>query len=74
MNNKMNRETFQKAAELSVGMINYFKEKDENMDHRLLLLSLAISYATLSKGTGVNLHKAMELIMTVYKSTEIVNE
>ena len=74
MNPKLTRETFRQAAELSVELINYFNEKDKNLNQRLLLLSLAISYATLSKGTGVNLHQAMELIMTVYKSTEIVND
>lgn len=74
MNPKLTRETFRQAAELSVEQINYFNEKDKNLNQRLLLLSLAISYATLSKGTGVNLHQAMELIMTVYKSTEIVND
>ena len=74
MNPKLTRETFRQAAELSVELINYFNEKDKNLNQRLLLLSLAISYATLSKGTGVNLHQAMELIMTVYKNTEIVND
>ena len=74
MNPKLTKETFRQAAELSVELINYFNEKDKNLNQRLLLLSLAISYATLSKGTGVNLHQAMELIMTVYKNTEIVNE
>ena len=74
MNPNLTREMFQQAAELSVELINHFKEKDKNLNQRLLLLSLAISYATLSKGTGVNLHKAMELIMTVYKNTEIVQD
>ena len=74
MNPKLTREMFQQAAELSVELINHFNEKDKNLNQRLLLLSLAISYATLSKGTGVSLHQAMELIMTVYKNTEIVQD
>jgi hypothetical protein len=74
MNHQLTREMFHQAAELSVEMINYFNEKDKNLNQRILLLSLAISYATLSKGTGVSLHQAMELIMTVYKNTEIIHD
>ena len=74
MNKKLTREMFHEAAQLSVDMINYFNEKDPQPNHKTLLLALAVSYATLSKGTGINLHQAMELIMTVYKNTEIVND
>ena len=74
MNNKLTKEMFQEAAQLSVDMINYFNEREKTPNQRLLLLALAISYVTLSKGTNVTLHQAMEVIMTVYKNTEIVNE
>lgn len=74
MNTKLTREMFHQAAELSVEMINFFNEKDKQLNQRLLLLAIAISYATLSKGTGVTLHQAVELIMTVYKNTEIVQD
>ena len=74
MNLKLTRQTFQQAAQLSVDMINYFKQREENINNKVLILSLAVSYATLCKGTGVNLHQAMELIMTVYKNTEIVQD
>ena len=71
---KLTKEMFQEAAQLSVDMINYFNERDKAPNQRLLLLALAISYVTLSKGTNVTLHQAMEVIMTVYKNTEIVND
>jgi len=74
MDTKLTREMFHQAAELSVEVINFFNEKDKRLNQRLLLLSLAISYVTLSKGTGITLHQAMELIMTVYKNTEIVQD
>ena len=74
MSNKLTKEMFQEAAQLSVDMINYFNERDKAPNQRLLLLALAISYVTLSKGTNVTLHQAMEVIMTVYKNTEIVND
>ena len=74
MKNKLTREMFQEAAQLSVDMINYFNEREKVPNQRLLLLALAISYVTLSKGTNVTLHQAMEVIMTVYKNTEIVND
>lgn len=36
--------------------------------------ALAIAYATLSKATDTNLHDCIDMIMTIYKNTQVVKD
>ena len=74
MNKQISKELFMEAAQLSMEMINFMREQRPDLNQKLGLFALAIAYATLCKGTDVNLHSAVELIMTIYKHTEIEHE
>lgn len=74
MNKQISKELFIEAAQLSMEVINFMREKRPDLNQKLGLFTLAVAYATLCKGTNVNLHSAVELIMTIYKHTEIENE
>ena len=36
--------------------------------------ALAIAYTTLSKATGTSMHDVIDLVMTIYKNTEVEKE
>jgi hypothetical protein len=36
--------------------------------------ALAIAYTTLSKATGTNIHDTIEMVMTIYKNTQVVED
>lgn len=36
--------------------------------------ALAIAYTTLSKATGTSMHDVIDLVMTIYKNTEVERE
>ena len=72
MKQELTKEMFHEAAQLSAELVYFLNEKQKKPDNRMLLLSLAICYSTLAKGTDVTLHQAMELIMAIYKNTEII--
>ena len=74
MDRNLTREMFHDAANLSVDIINHLKDIAPDKANKIYLLALAITYSTLSKGLDVNLHQAMELIMTIYKNTEIIKD
>lgn len=71
---KLTREMWEEAASASTDIINYVQKQRPELDHRSLLLALAITYTTLSKGTGVPMHSALELVLTIYKNTEILKD
>lgn len=62
----------QDAVRLSTEIIHFFKDKKE-FNNRRLMTALAVTYCALAKGTGVSLHTAMELVMAIYKNTEIAD-
>lgn len=70
---KIQREEFEKATTLSISLINQLQEAGVN-NESTLRLALAIAYTTLSKGTKVDLHATIELIMAIYKNMEIIND
>lgn len=67
------REMWEEAHKLSLSMIDVVQQQ-ENVDKRLLLLALAISYSTYAKATNMPVHSALELVMTIYKNTEIIDD
>lgn len=71
---KLTREMWEEATSVSTDIINYIQEENPDLNHRVLLLALAITYTTLSKGTNVPMHSALELVLTIYKHTEIIKD
>lgn len=71
---KLTREMWEEATFVSTDIINHIQKQRPELDHRSLLLALAITYTTLSKGTGVPMHSALELVLTIYKNTEILKD
>ena len=71
---KLTREMWEEATKISTDIINHIQEENPDLNHRVLLLALAITYTTLSKGTGVPMHSALELVLTIYKNTEILKD
>jgi hypothetical protein len=70
----LTREMWEEATVVSTDIINHIQKERPELNHRLLLLALAITYTTLSKGTGVPMHSALELVLTIYKNTEILKD
>lgn len=70
---KITKEMWKDAHSLSMSIIETI-QKDEAHDKKPLLLSLAIAYATFSKVHNVTMHSAIELVMTIYKNTEIIHD
>jgi hypothetical protein len=66
------KEMMEEAASLSILIINRIQEESPDINPKMVLLSLGIALATLSKGTDVPLHSLMELVMSIYKHTEII--
>lgn len=71
---KLTREMWEEATKISTDIINHIQEENPDLNHRVLLLALAITYTTLSKGTNVPMHSALELVLTIYKNTEIIKD
>lgn len=71
---KLTREMWEQATSVSTDIINHIQKENPDLNHRVLLLALAITYTTLSKGTNVPMHSALELVLTIYKNTEILKD
>ena len=61
------------AQDLATQIVDFVQEADPDQENRWRL-ALAIAYATLSKATDQPLHQALEMVMTIYKNTEVSQE
>lgn len=60
------------GKELASKIVELVQNRDE--DFGTAISGMAIAYATLCVAEGVVLHDCMELVMTIYKHTKIVEE
>lgn len=58
------------AQDLAMQIVDFVQETDPDQE-KTWRLALAIAYATLSKATDQPLHQALEVVMTIYKNTEV---
>ena len=68
------RRKLEDAVQLSTEIIRFLKEDRREFNSRRLMFALAICYSSLAKGTNVPLHAALELVMTIYKHTEVIDD
>ena len=60
------------GRELASKIVELVQNRDE--DFSTAMSGMAIAYATLCVAEGVKLHDCMELVLTIYKHTKIVDE
>jgi hypothetical protein len=60
------------GRELASKIIEVVQNRDEKVG--AAISGMAIAYATLCVAESVKLHDCMELVMTIYKHTKIVDE
>ena len=66
--NKINQ-----AREIAVQMVDTLQDITEN-DMELAINSACISFAALAVAQDMSLHKAISLLMLIYKNTELVKD
>jgi hypothetical protein len=74
MKKKITREEWEEAHEVSLSIIDLINAHEEVADKRKVLLALAIAYSTFCKVAGADMHTSLELVMTIYKNTEIIED
>jgi hypothetical protein len=60
------------GKELASKIVELVQNRDD--DFSTAMSGMAIAYATLCVAEGVKLHDCMELVLTIYKHTKIVDE
>lgn len=70
MNEKKTFEELMKARDLAADIVDSIQESEE--DGNVALFALAIAYTTLGKAMGREFHELMDISMTVYKRTNVV--
>ena len=68
-----NIEKINQAREIAVQMVDTLQDITEN-DMDLAISTACIAYAALSVAHGMTLHKAISLLMLIYKNTELVKD
>ena len=66
-------EKINQAREIAVQMVDTLQDITEN-DMDLAISTACIAYAALSVAHGMTLHKAISLLMLIYKNTELVKD
>ena len=66
-------EKINQAREIAVQMVDTLQDITEN-DMDLAISTACIAYAALSVAHGMSLHKAISLLMLIYKNTELVKD
>jgi len=62
----------EEGKELASKIVELVQNRDENFG--TAISGMAIAYATLCVAEGVGLHDCMELVMTIYKHTKVIDE
>lgn len=60
----------ERARDLAADIVNIVQEKEESS--RTALVALCIAYTTLGKAMGCEFYELMDISMTVYKRTSVV--
>jgi phosphoserine phosphatase len=66
-------EKINQAREIAVQMVDTLQDIAEN-DMELAINSACISFAALAVAQEMSLHKAITLLMLIYKNTELVKD
>jgi hypothetical protein len=66
-------EKLMEAQGLSVKIVD-FLIASESINEGKWSLALGIAYATVAKEMGVSLHDTIELVMTIHKNTEVIDD
>jgi hypothetical protein len=61
------------AQELSVKIVD-FLIASESTNQGKWSLALGIAYASVAKEMGLSLHDTIELVMTIHKNTEVIDD
>jgi hypothetical protein len=57
---------------LAQKIVELVQNRDENFN--TAMSGMAISYATLCVAEGVKIHECIELVMTIYKNTKLIDK
>ena len=60
------------GRELAAKIIEVVQNGDEKVG--AAVTGMAIAYATLCVAEGIKLHDCMELVMTIYKNTKVIDQ
>jgi hypothetical protein len=66
-------EKINQAREIAIQMVDTLQDITEN-DMELAVNSACISFAALAVAQEMSLHKAISLLMLIYKNTELVKD
>ena len=71
----------EKARDLSVDVVDFIQEHVAKgnpgaTDEQMLIIkaALGISFTTLCKATNTPIHDVIDMVMTIYKNTEVIHD
>lgn len=67
------KETYRKASDYALELATQTDNR-KDIDAHTALLAFAISYAALAVSLNANIHDALEIVMTMYKHQESLDE
>lgn len=65
---------WEESTLVAASLIKFFENHHPNVDYGIVLKALLISFTSLAKGMRVSMHDTIEMVITVYKNTEIRDE